>query len=131
MTLFGTSPYAKLSRCSIINNPDRSASELWRKRNTHESSVTSSTYLRGMSSSWTPSLLCSHWLPHESPHCMVLSFVFLICNCLSAAISVLVLLLPDIWVWLSCSNVSCNVSEISVVLPGPASMNPPNVRVTL
>ena len=28
-------------------------------------------------------------------------------------------------------NVSCNVSETSVVLPGPASMNPPNIHITL
>ena len=46
-------------------------------------------------------------------------------------ISVLFLLLPNVWVWLSYHNVSCNVSETSVVLPGPASMNPLNVHITL
>ena len=41
------------------------------------------------------------------------------------AISVLVLLLPDIWVCLFYYNISCSVSETSVVLP---SMNPPNIQ---
>ena len=31
------------------------------------------TCLRGKSSSWTPSSLCSCWLPHDSPQCKVLS----------------------------------------------------------
>ena len=70
--------------------------------------------------SWTPSLFCSRWLPHDTSRGMVLSTALLTCYCLSGAISVLGLLLSDIWVWLSYHNVSCNVSETSVVLPGPA-----------
>ena len=91
----------------------------------------SSTYSRGTSLSWTH--LCSvavgsHTTP---PQCMVLSTALITCYCLLEAISIIVLLLPDIWVWLSYQNVSCNVSETSVVLPGPASVNPPNVHATL
>ena len=47
MTLFGTSPHEKLSMCfpdcrpfEEFDNPDPNASEQWRKRNAHESSVT-------------------------------------------------------------------------------------------
>ena len=80
--------------------------------------------------SWTPSLFCSRWLPNDSPWCMVLSTALWTCYCLSGAISVLGLLLSDVWVWLSYHNISSNVSETSVVLPGPASMNPTNHHVT-
>ena len=66
-----------------------------------------------------------------SPRCVVLSTALITCYGLSGAISVLGLLLPDIWVWLSYHNVSCSVSETSVVLHGTASMNSPYVHVTL
>ena len=68
---------------------------------------------------------------HTTLHNIWSSIALITCYCQSVAISVIVLLLPSVWVWLSYHNVSCSNSEISVVLPGPASMNPPDIHVIL
>ena len=68
-----------------------------------------------------PSLLCRRWIPYDSSQYMAVIIALIPCYSLLGVISILGLLPLKV----------CNVSETSVVLPGPASMNPPNIHITL